>query len=105
MCAIRGYRCIIVMPEKMSLEKEVVLRSLGAHIVRAPTKKAHWEADSHIGVALRLQREIPGAIILDQVEQVKEYNGSNTHLRGLGRSPRPYPSSLNCPLFLVPIRI
>uniref|UniRef100_A0A914N1I6 cystathionine beta-synthase n=1 Tax=Meloidogyne incognita TaxID=6306 RepID=A0A914N1I6_MELIC len=66
MCAIRGYRCIIVMPEKMSLEKEVILRSLGAEIVRTPTEKGHSDADSHIGVALRLQKEIPGAIILDQ---------------------------------------
>jgi len=68
MCAIRGYRCIIVMPEKMSLEKEVILRSLGAEIVRTPTEKGHSDADSHIGVALRLQKEIPGAIILDQVK-------------------------------------
>jgi cystathionine beta-synthase len=67
MCAIRGYRCIIVMPEKMSKEKEVILRSLGAQIVRTPTEKSHFESDSHIGVALRLQKEIPGSIILDQV--------------------------------------
>ncbi|KAF7625995.1 hypothetical protein Mgra_00009820 [Meloidogyne graminicola] len=67
MCAIRGYRCIIVMPKKMSLEKEVILRSLGAIIVRTPTEKGHYEEDSHIGVALRLQKEIPGSIILDQI--------------------------------------
>jgi len=34
-CAVKGYRCIIVMPEKMSQEKVDVLRALGAEIVRA----------------------------------------------------------------------
>ena len=38
--AVKGYRCIIVMPEKMSKEKEVVLRALGAEIVRTPTEAA-----------------------------------------------------------------
>lgn len=67
MSAIRGYRCIIVMPEKMSKEKEVTLKALGAEIVRTPSHHHYSDPDSHIGVALRLQKEIPGSIILDQV--------------------------------------
>ncbi|XP_076055996.1 cystathionine beta-synthase isoform X2 [Oratosquilla oratoria] len=64
--AVKGYRCIIVMPEKMSKEKVDVLRALGAEIVRTPTS-ASWDApESHISVAKRLEKEIPGAIILDQ---------------------------------------
>ncbi|MCL4120373.1 UNVERIFIED_CONTAM: hypothetical protein GTU68_008250 [Idotea baltica] len=64
--AVKGYRCIIVMPEKMSIEKVDVLRALGAEIVRTPTS-ASWDApESHISVAKRLEKEIPGAIILDQ---------------------------------------
>lgn len=35
-CAIKGYKCVITLPEKMSLEKEVMLRALGAEIVRTP---------------------------------------------------------------------
>uniref|UniRef100_A0A914HMV0 cystathionine beta-synthase n=1 Tax=Globodera rostochiensis TaxID=31243 RepID=A0A914HMV0_GLORO len=66
MAAIRGYRCIIVMPQKMSWEKECVLRALGAQIVRTPSHKHYTDPDCHIGVALRLQREIPGGVILDQ---------------------------------------
>ena len=64
--AIKGYKIIITMPEKMSKEKEVVLKSLGATIVRTPTEAA-WDApESHIGVAKKLNQEIPNSHILDQ---------------------------------------
>ena len=64
--AVRGYRVIITMPEKMSREKQVVLEALGAEIIRTPTEAA-WDApDSHISVANRLQKELPNAHILDQ---------------------------------------
>ncbi|XP_071539029.1 cystathionine beta-synthase isoform X3 [Panulirus ornatus] len=64
--AVKGYRCILVMPEKMSNEKVYILRALGAEIVRTPTS-ASWDSpESHISVAKRLEKEIPGAIILDQ---------------------------------------
>lgn len=64
--AIKGYRVIITMPEKMSREKQVVLEALGAEIIRTPTEAA-WDApESHIGVARRLQKELPNAHILDQ---------------------------------------
>ncbi|KAL3083156.1 hypothetical protein niasHS_010958 [Heterodera schachtii] len=66
LAANRGYRCIIVMPEKMSHEKEAVLCSLGAEVVRTPNGKRHWEKESPFGVAYRLQKEIPGAVVLDQ---------------------------------------
>lgn len=55
------------MPEKMSNEKVDVLRALGAEIVRTPTSAAWDSPESHISVAKRLEKEIPGAIILDQV--------------------------------------
>ncbi|XP_046402229.1 cystathionine beta-synthase isoform X2 [Ischnura elegans] len=64
--AVRGYRCIIVMPEKMSNEKVDVLRALGAEIVRTPTAAAFDSQEGHIAVAQRLSREIPNSIILDQ---------------------------------------
>ncbi|WVQ95512.1 cystathionine beta-synthase [Kwoniella sp. CBS 9459] len=61
-CAIKGYQCIITLPAKMSLEKEVMLRALGAEIVRTP-----WDSpESHIGIAKKLRKSIPGAVILDQ---------------------------------------
>ncbi|MDP6338934.1 MAG: pyridoxal-phosphate dependent enzyme [Candidatus Marinimicrobia bacterium] len=66
--AVKGYRMIIVMPEKMSMEKEVTLRALGAKIVRTPTEAAHDDPDGLIEVAKRMQQEIPNAHILDQYE-------------------------------------
>merc|ERR1719336_2319597 len=64
--AVRGYRCVIVLPEKMSAEKVATLRALGAEIVRTPTE-ASWDSpESHISVAQRLLAEIPNSIILDQ---------------------------------------
>uniref|UniRef100_A0A0R3RF79 cystathionine beta-synthase n=1 Tax=Elaeophora elaphi TaxID=1147741 RepID=A0A0R3RF79_9BILA len=64
--AVKGYRCIIVMPKKMSREKESILLALGAEVVRTPTEASFSDPKSHIGVALRLQKELPNAIILDQ---------------------------------------
>lgn len=64
--AVKGYRTIITLPEKMSSEKVSVLKALGAEIIRTPTSAA-WDApESHIGVARRLEKEIPGGVILDQ---------------------------------------
>uniref|UniRef100_A0A7E4UMY4 cystathionine beta-synthase n=1 Tax=Panagrellus redivivus TaxID=6233 RepID=A0A7E4UMY4_PANRE len=65
-CAVRGYKCVIVMPKKMSKEKEVALRALGAQIVRTENHHAYNDPESHMGVALRLSKEIPDSIILDQ---------------------------------------
>lgn len=64
--AVKGYRCIIVMPEKMSKEKMDTLKALGAEIVRTPTAARYDAPESHIGVARRLNLEIPNSIILDQ---------------------------------------
>ncbi len=64
--AVRGYRMIITMPEKMSREKQVVLEALGAEIIRTPTEAAWDSPESHIGVAQQLQRILPNAHILDQ---------------------------------------
>ena len=64
--AVKGYKMIITMPEKMSKEKEVVLKALGAEIVRTPTEAAWDSPESHIGIAKKLNMEIPNSHILDQ---------------------------------------
>jgi len=64
--AVKGYKMIITMPEKMSKEKEVVLKALGAEIVRTPTEAAWNDPESHIEIAKKLNKEIKNSHILDQ---------------------------------------
>jgi len=64
--AIKGYKMIITLPEKMSQEKVDVLKALGAQIIRTPTEAAFDSPESHIGVAKKLNSEIPNSHILDQ---------------------------------------
>jgi cystathionine beta-synthase len=59
--AIRGYRCIFVMPDKMSQEKISLLRAYGAEVVICPTAVAPESPESYYRVADRLAAEIPGA--------------------------------------------
>ena len=68
--AVKGYKMIITMPEKMSKEKEVVLKSLGAKIIRTRTEAAWDDSDSHIEIAKKLNQEIPNSHILDQYSNV-----------------------------------
>jgi len=64
--AVKGYRMIVVMPEKMSMEKEVTLRALGAEIVRTPTEAGHDDPEGLFEVSKRMNEEIPNSHILDQ---------------------------------------
>ncbi|KKY23024.1 putative cystathionine beta-synthase [Phaeomoniella chlamydospora] len=64
--AVKGYKTIITLPEKMSAEKVSVLKALNATIIRTPTEAAFDSPESHIGVARRLEKELPNAHILDQ---------------------------------------
>ncbi len=64
--AIRGYRCILVMPDKMSAEKIDLLKAYGAEVVVTPTNVPNDSPESYYGVANRLTAEIPGAIQPDQ---------------------------------------
>lgn len=67
-CAVKGYKCIIVMPEKMSDEKVSTLKLFGAKIIRTPTEAAHDVPEGLFMVAKRLNEEIPDSVILDQYE-------------------------------------
>jgi cystathionine beta-synthase len=59
--AIRGYKCIFVMPDKMSQEKISLLRAYGAEVVITPTAVSPESPESYYRVADRLTEEIPGA--------------------------------------------
>ena len=70
--AILGYKCIFVMPDKMSQEKIALLRAYGAEVVIAPTAVAPESPESYYRVADRLTEEIPGAFQPNQY-----YNDEN----------------------------
>lgn len=70
---VAGYRCIIVIPEKMSNEKVDTLRALGAEIVRTPLTAGSDDPEGPIAVANRLEKEIPNAVVLDQVSKIFKY--------------------------------
>jgi len=59
--AIKGYRCILVMPDKVSDEKIRLLRAYGAEVVITPTKVPASSPESYYGVSAKLASEIPGA--------------------------------------------
>lgn len=64
--AVKGYKCIFTMPDKMSLEKINRLKALGAQVVVTPTNVAAEDPRSYYETAKRLHRETPGAFMLNQ---------------------------------------
>ena len=58
---VKGYKCIFVMPDKVSQEKIALLKAYGAEVVLTPTAVPHESPESYYAVADRLTREIPGA--------------------------------------------
>jgi len=64
--AIKGYRCIFVMPDKMSQEKIALLRAYGAEVVITPTAVGPDSPESYYSVSDRLAEEIPGGFKPDQ---------------------------------------
>ncbi|KAI8834532.1 tryptophan synthase beta subunit-like PLP-dependent enzyme [Chytriomyces cf. hyalinus JEL632] len=77
--AVRGYKAVITLPEKMSQEKVDVLKGLGAEIIRTPTEAAWDSPESHIGVAKRLNAEIKNSWIPDQYANI---NNPMAHYEG-----------------------
>ena len=65
LCASRGYKLVITIPEKMSIEKKTLLRAYGAEVIITPNLP-HSDPNSYSEVAKRLAKEIPDAVFLDQ---------------------------------------
>ena len=79
--AIRGYRCILVMPDKMSKEKIDLLRAYGADVVVTPSNVSPDSPESYYGVANRLASEIPGAF---QPNQFHNHFNPDAHYHTTG---------------------
>jgi cystathionine beta-synthase len=65
-CAQRGYKCIIVIPDKMSVERTKMIRAYGGQVVITRTDVALDDPESFMSTARRITAEIPGAVMADQ---------------------------------------
>jgi cystathionine beta-synthase len=79
--ALKGYRCIFVMADKQSVEKQALLRAYGAEVVLCPTNVPPESPESYYSVARRLARDIPGAF---QPDQYWNMNNPEAHERTTG---------------------
>ncbi|MDH3671946.1 MAG: pyridoxal-phosphate dependent enzyme [Gammaproteobacteria bacterium] len=80
--AVRGYRCVCTMPDKMSKEKIDMLKAYGAEVIITRTDLPHDHPDSYVEVAKRIARERPGGFYTDQY-----YNMSNPEAHYLTTGP------------------
>ncbi|HUE77002.1 MAG TPA: pyridoxal-phosphate dependent enzyme [Longimicrobiales bacterium] len=64
--ALKGYRCIFTMPDKMSQEKVRLLKAFGAEVIVTPTAVAPDHPDNYVETAKRIVKNTPGAILADQ---------------------------------------
>ncbi|NJD10915.1 MAG: pyridoxal-phosphate dependent enzyme [Gemmatimonadetes bacterium] len=64
--ALKGYRCIFTMPDKMSQEKVRLLKGFGAEVVITPTAVPPDHPDNYVETAKRIVSETPGAVLADQ---------------------------------------
>ena len=80
--AVRGYKTIFVMPDKMSEEKMAALRAFGSRVVVCPTDVEPDDPRSYYVVARRLAEETPGAVLANQY-----HNGSNPRAHYLKTGP------------------
>ncbi|HEY2566596.1 MAG TPA: cysteine synthase family protein [Candidatus Aquirickettsiella sp.] len=71
LAAVKGYRAILTMPDKVSLEKQNALRAYGAEIVVTPTAAAPDSPEHYINVAKRIAVETPNSFRLDQYDNPK----------------------------------
>ena len=79
--ALKGYRCIFTMPDKMSTEKVKLLRAFGAQVIITPTAVPPDHPDHYLQRARGIAAETPGAVMADQF-----YNQANpeAHFRTTG---------------------
>ena len=79
--AIRGYRCVFAMPDKVSLEKVKLLRAFGAEVVITPAEVPADHPDHYVNRARAIAAETPGAFLADQFENL---DNPEAHYRTTG---------------------
>lgn len=71
MAAIRGYRAIFTMPDKVSREKQNALKAYGAEIILAPTAAPHDSPEHYVNLAKKLAQETPNSFRINQYDNLK----------------------------------
>ena len=66
--ALRGYKCIFTMPDKMSQEKVRLLKAFGAEVIITPTAVPPDHPDNYVMMAKRIAQETPGAVLANQFD-------------------------------------
>lgn len=64
--AVKGYRCVFTMPDKMSKEKQDTLKAFGAKVIVTPTNVPADSPDSYYSVAKRIAAETPNSFYVNQ---------------------------------------
>ncbi|MBM2840599.1 MAG: cystathionine beta-synthase [Bacteroidetes bacterium] len=64
--AVKGYKTVFTLPDKMSMEKIRLLRAMGAEVIVTPTAVPHESPESYTEVAKRIVRETPNSILANQ---------------------------------------
>lgn len=64
--AIKGYRCIFTMPDKMSKEKQEFAKAYGAEVIITPTDVPGDSPEHYVNVAKKIAEDTPGAFYVDQ---------------------------------------
>ena len=77
LCASKGYKLVITIPEKMSVEKKTLLKAYGAEVIITPNLP-HGDPNSYSEIAKRLTKELPDAVFLDQTNNQAN---SRAHLK------------------------
>lgn len=80
--AVRGYRCVFTMPDKMSQEKIDMLKAFGSEVVITPTDVPGDSPDHYVNVAKRIAKETPGAYYVDQYHSQLNID-AHYHLTGM----------------------
>jgi len=100
--AVKGYKSVFTLPDKMSMEKIRLLRAFGAEVIVTPTAVPHDSPESYTEVARRIARETPNAILAGQYDNRGPNSGnrragasraSSAGSARAGRSPAPENSS------------
>lgn len=87
--AIKDYKCVFILPDKMSDEKIKTLRAFGARVIVTPTAVEPDDPRSYYSVSRRMAQEIPNSLYIDQYNNLsnREYHYLNTGPEILGQMP------------------